>query len=282
MLRHTALLAFLAILIGCEFENLDPGGGAVSSAVVAVRPGVTDEIPICGDCVEPDRELPPGTLTGRIVLDGVLSALPDLIARGESVVDPTLCAADHAIPDQSMLVGADAGIANVFVYVAKPPKGWDPESYVKPKDVVLDQLGCIFAPHAAIWPTRVPIVIKNSDGVSHNVLIQTNRNGIPNTTSPPRSEDRLIWMKREPVPIQIKCAIHPWMSSYTLITDHPFAALTDSEGRFEFPELPAGEHTLRIWHERGGLLDARLKVNVKPGPEKTTLNLKYPIDEFDF
>ena len=191
MLRHAAVLAFVTILAGCDFTKLDPGGGAVAPAVVNLRSVELDaKPPVCGFC-DPQPDRPPGKLAGRIFLEGQFSALPALIAHEGAVVDPTVCASGTAIPDQSLLVGADGGITNVFVYLSDPPAGWDPVNYVKPEEVVLDQLGCIFTPHASIWPTGVSIVIRNSDPISHNVAIATNSNQSWGTTSPPRSEDRL-------------------------------------------------------------------------------------------
>ena len=72
------------------------------------------------------------------------------------------------------------------------------------------------------------------------------------------------------------------MVTHSLIIDHPFAAITDEEGRFGLPELPAGEHVLRVWHERTGFLNARLKATVKLGPQITNLELAYPVDKFKF
>jgi hypothetical protein len=46
------------------------------------------------------------------------------------------------------------------------------------------------------------------------------------------------------------------MRGWLLIVDHPYAAVTDEDGRFEIPQLPAGEHRFRLWHERPGGLSA--------------------------
>ena len=77
----------------------------------------------------------------------------------------------------------------------------------------------------------------------------------------------MVFKRAERAPFSSECAIHPWMRFWTLVVDHPYAAVTDSSGKFTIPDLPAGEHTFKIWHERasGGLLERSLKISVKPG-----------------
>lgn len=106
------------------------------------------------------------------------------------------------------------------------------------------------------------------------------RNDGSNVSLPRGTELSLTWRFPEREPFRIECPIHPWLTSYALAVDHPFAAVTDGDGRFTIPDLPAGEHTFRVWHERGKRLETRLKVVLKPGPDETTLRLNDPTAKF--
>ena len=45
------------------------------------------------------------------------------------------------------------------------------------------------------------------------------------------------------------------MTAYLMVCDHPYFAVTDANGRFEIPNVPAGvELEFRVWHERAGYL----------------------------
>jgi hypothetical protein len=47
-------------------------------------------------------------------------------------------------------------------------------------------------------------------------------------------------------------------------------AVTDSDGEFRIENLPTGEHSFRVWHERHGYIDREYKVSVTAG-ERTKL-----------
>ena len=38
--------------------------------------------------------------------------------------------------------------------------------------------------------------------------------------------------------MEVTCDFHPWMKVYWLILDHPYAALTDKDGRFHIENMP--------------------------------------------
>src|SRR5262249_40012963 len=49
-----------------------------------------------------------------------------------------------------------------------------------------------------------------------------------------------------------------WMRAYLFVTDHPYYACTDTEGRFTVPQVPPGRYEVvcwlpswrKAWHER--------------------------------
>jgi hypothetical protein len=47
------------------------------------------------------------------------------------------------------------------------------------------------------------------------------------------------------------------------VVDHPYAAVTDKDGKFKIDLLPAGEYEFRVWHERPGYVTAGVKTGFK-------------------
>jgi hypothetical protein len=62
------------------------------------------------------------------------------------------------------------------------------------------------------------------------------------------------------------------MRAYIIVTEHPYATVTDVVGRFSLDQVPEGQYTLRLWHERLGKLEAA--VSVMAGQE-TRVTLVY-------
>ncbi len=56
-------------------------------------------------------------------------------------------------------------------------------------------------------------------------------------------------------PSRVSDNLHPWMSAWWLIVDHPYSAVTDAQGRFTIRDVPVGPQRVVVWHEaveRGG------------------------------
>lgn len=220
-----------------------------------------------------------GTVTGKIVLDGDAPVLAPFVKAGDqNIKDKEVCGAAD-VPDESLLVGEDKGIANVFVYLRRAPKGYKATEVKEP--VVLDQKNCVFIPHAALIRVGQTVLVKSSDSAQHNVHTFPGRNDPTNLLINPNESKgvALKYAKTESDPLEVKCDIHGWMKSYHLVLDHPFMAVTDKDGNFRIEGLPPGSHEFRVWHERGQLLEKELKVDVKAGEEKT-VNLKYAVAKF--
>ena len=49
--------------------------------------------------------------------------------------------------------------------------------------------------------------------------------------------------------VRVFCDIHSHMNAFVLVFNHPFFDVTDVDGRFELPSLPAGTYTVVGWYE---------------------------------
>jgi hypothetical protein len=71
--------------------------------------------------------------------------------------------------------------------------------------------------------------------------------------------------------VRLGCDVHPWMTAWVGVVEHPFFAVTDAEGRFEIAGVPAGSYTISAWHERLGTIER--KVTVQKGMAPIELEL---------
>lgn len=219
-----------------------------------------------------------GDLTGTVVFDGPPPTLPVLIAAGADVKDAAVCSAME-IPDESLIVdSASKGVQNVFVFLEKAPAGASPVP--PPEEQIFDQKGCKFIPHVMLVRTKVPLKILSADNVGHNTHTFPNRNASFNGAISANERSgiaKVTYGQPEREPFQVKCDVHPWMNAYHLPLDHGYAAVTNEKGEFTIKGLPAGSHTLKVWHESGKLLERSLKVTI---PLKEPLALKYNAARF--
>jgi hypothetical protein len=74
----------------------------------------------------------------------------------------------------------------------------------------------------------------------------------------------------------IDCAFHGWMGAY--VYDHPYVALTQADGTFSMPRVPAGaEVTIMAWHEVAVLNALAIKgkaITLKAGENKFDFTIK--------
>ena len=210
-----------------------------------------------------------GDVTGRFVLKGAVPVLPPLVAKGDLTAKDPHVAAVEGVPDESLVVDPETkGIANVVLWVRRFRGDPHPryEEAGRPP-VRFGSRDCRFVPHVHTVHTPQTVLIYSDDDCAHNTRAQFVRNVSPCVTIPPNETDgiEVTFDQPEPVPMPIKCDIHGYESAYMLVLDHPYSAVTDSEGRFTIEDLPAGRHTLRVWHERVGYLEKSLEVTVDAG-----------------
>lgn len=213
-----------------------------------------------------------GDLVGRFVYDG---APPE---RRKLTVDKDVVhCSQYDIRDESLMVGEDRGLMNVYVYCRERQVDVCPElEEAADKQVLLDNHSCIFVPHCMkIWHTRQELFIRNSEVVAENVAFSPLGDRPANIVlpAPPAEGATATWRFGRPqrVPVPVICNYHPWEIAYILPLDHPYVDISARDGTFRIEKLPVGKREFQVWQERCGYLDTpewprgRLEVEIRPG-----------------
>ncbi|MCE2793961.1 MAG: hypothetical protein LW816_01440 [Planctomyces sp.] len=216
-----------------------------------------------------------GTVTGQVIVTGNVPAAELLHKQGADIKDKEVCAVADTYKDDIVINASNKGLANVFVYLSKAPKTIHPDlKTADPATVVFDQKNCVFTPHALIARTGQTVEVISGDAVAHNTHTYPLKNAGTNVLIAPTtakgSGQKIAIKAAEILPFKVACDFHPWMTAYWLAVDHPYAAITDADGKFTVPNLPAGDHEFRIWHEKVGYINRKYTVKVKAGdnPQK--------------
>ena len=229
-----------------------------------------------------------GNITGQFVLEGPVPKLAPLVAKGAAVKNAAICAA-QPVPNESLVVDPKTnGIADVFVFLKKisSSKIAPALKHSKQKQLIFDQKGCRFFPHAVFLRTDQAIIVKSDDNCAHNTHIYPFRNQPENFVVKANDHvgQKLTLPVREFLPMKVACDFHPWMSAHWLVLDHPYAAISDKQGRFQIKMLPEGTHKFRVWQERAGWVNAGAKrgfeVTVTAGKTTRLGVIKVPASEF--
>jgi hypothetical protein len=96
--------------------------------------------------------------------------------------------------------------------------------------------------------------VRNSDNTFHNVWGVVKSKDLFNKPQAPKAADLTLdpaAAKPDDV-VELKCGAHGWMHAYVAVQDHPFFAVTKSDGTFEIKNLPQGTYTLEAWHPELG------------------------------
>lgn len=162
----------------------------------------------------------------------------------------------------AVLVSADGGLQNAFVYVKA---GLDPSyTYDAPAGPVeLDQKGCIYTPRVLGVRVGQAIDVVNSDATLHNVHAMPMVNQEFNKSQPVQNSHMLHTFTAPEVMVRFMCNVHNWMASYVAVMEHPYFAVTDSAGHFEIKNLPPGTYTVEAWHEKFGRKTMQITVGDK-------------------
>jgi plastocyanin len=247
-------IALAATMIAC-------GGGSQETSNKSAEPSSPSATP-AGQKVDTATA---GDVKGVATLDG---AAP----KNETIkmnADP-VCMREAKGPQtqETYMVGSDGkSLANVFVYVKD---GLGNYVFDAPTETAkIDQKECRYHPHVFGMRVGQPLEIINSDPTLHNIHAMPKSNSEFNNGQPIQGMKMTHTFDKKEVMVPFKCDVHGWMNAYVGVLDHPYYAVTDSNGKFELKSLPPGTYTIEAWHEKLGTQTASVTLGAKESKDVT-------------
>jgi len=241
-----------------------------------------------------------GTLTGRVIVKNFKDedVQVDLKGRSDKQLEFMKARAEFRpccgggvpqedLDDQTWIIGQGGGLKNVVVWLSPPEDSYfqlskddlDSEKAGWEKEKVLDQPHCQFHPHVMVvfqsykdeegkkQKTGQKVIAKNSALTEHNTKIAAI--GVNVLLASSKSEGLPALDPSEKKSYEVNCNIHTWMGGHIWSFDHPFAAVTDKDGKFAIKNAPAGsEVRLMVWHEKLGRIKDGEKITIKKDEDK--------------
>lgn len=146
------------------------------------------------------------------------------------------------------VVGPKGELANVVVYIKSGlQRKFGP---VQPGPFI-DQVGCMFYPYVSAVVAGQTFQVRNSDALLHNLHLtpKTFGNREFNLGQATQGQVSTFSIAYPEMHARIKCDVHPWMFTYISVFDHPYFAITDTNGFFQIPaQIPAGTYVIGASH----------------------------------
>jgi len=264
-MRRPFHLLFCTVVVATPVASAACGGGGNQTQQTTTQsPGAA---PASTGAAAPAAAVDPATaatVTGKVTFAGT----PPPAQAVKLSSDPYCEKANPGLKTETEVVGSDGSVGNVFVYVKD---GLGNRTFPTPSEpVIMDQKGCHYTPHVMGIQIGQPLQIVNSDDTLHNVHGLAKANKEFNQGQPIQGMKMTHTFSTKEVMIPFKCDVHGWMNAWIGVLDHPYYAVTSTDGTFSLKGLPPGTYTIEAWHEKLGTQTQTVTVG-----EKETKNLAF-------
>ena len=269
----------VVLLTGCAEEAPPDAGNPVlrlpaDSLVVTLAGALggpayrVDSAPVAG-----------GRISGVVRYDGALAA--DTLTRPTH--DLGIC---QPRPDAPIRGSAD-GLGDVLVWLVGVTHG---PADAASRRVSLALEGCELQPRISRAPVGATLLVRSADEMdarlrflsatvpAHDDTAGVFTSGVPRALVPLGMAGTVVPVTDAlsvPGLVEVRDDRHPWVRAWIAVAPHPFVAVTDGNGGFEFRDVPPGTYALVAWHERLGRValpvfvesgvEARVAVVIPPG-----------------
>lgn len=238
--RRIWIGGFILLLVACGGRGGGESGGAAEGGGEAAA------------VVDPATA---GKITGAVQFTGTAPEPRRISMDAEPTCAEQYTEGPYA---ENVVVNDNGTLANVFVYVKSGLEGM---TFPTPGEkALLDQQGCHYVPHVLGVQTNQTIIIRNSDAVLHNIHPEPKNSRPFNIGQPRQGMETERSFSAAEIMIHVGCDVHSWMSAYIGVVDHPYFAVTGSDGSFELPNLPPGDYVVEAWHEEYGTQEMTVTV----------------------
>ena len=189
-----------------------------------------------------------GTISGTVKWSGPVPRELDFpITKDPQICDPQ---GKKAVSLERLIVGPDGGVANTIVYLKNISAGKTMELPEQRRH--LDQRHCHYVPHILLVPESAVLEMKSSDATLHTIHMD----GAATFNLPfPFPNQVIPRTMSTPGLVNLRCnGGHVWMNAEMMVVPHPYYAVTDESGHFEFSSVPPGTYQIVAWHEGWGLV----------------------------
>lgn len=195
-----------------------------------------------------------GSVAGRVTYRGE----PPVPATIKVTKDLEVCGTEKTAAE--LIVGADKGIKNVVARLLDVRRG---KPLSNKRSTTIDQKNCEYSPRILLFPAGTRVAIENNDGILHNTNVVAEKN--PSFTVAQPKFRRVVERRIDDpeMPMRVRCDVHSWMASWWIAQEHPYYAVTKTDGTFVLSDVPPGHYTLELWHETLGRATQPVIVNPK-------------------
>jgi len=160
------------------------------------------------------------------------------------------------VPNEAIVIGPRRGVRYAVVTLEGISKG---KALEREAVYELDNRECRFVPHVQVAGIGQILLLRNNDPILHTAHAFFGKQPHFNAGLYPGKVVRKSLVSIGVT--KVICEVHPWMSAYIVVTDHPYSAVSDGYGEYEIRDIPPGKYKLKVWHE---ILEAReIEVEVK-------------------
>ena len=188
-----------------------------------------------------------GTISGAVKWSGpVPRALDFPVSKDPQICDPQ---GKKNVSLERLIVGSDGGVANTVVYLKNISAGKAIDLPEQRRH--LDQRHCRYVPHILLVPAKTDLQMQSSDATLHTIHMDGAASYNLPFPFPNQVSSRNM---STPGLVNLRCnGGHVWMNAEMMVVPHPYYAVTDESGSFEFTNVPPGTYQIVAWHEGWGL-----------------------------